>query len=151
MPYDKESFLKGFIAGLSLWGRPSWRSSFVPSENSVNSVYIALTPAKRIYQPNEAMDYTGIAVCAILGNGERRDITQSCEFTPAPGSLIPSGSSRPYIFIASPPNQTIYRAGEALNYTGIVVRKKLADGSEEIITNACVFAPESGSAVYPET
>lgn len=45
------------------------------------------------------------------------------------------------------PNKTVYRLGETLDFTGIVVRKTYQDGSYEDITARCTYSPSEGSTV----
>lgn len=54
------------------------------------------------------------------------------------------------IYIYSLPAKTVYEVGEELDLTGCIVMATYADGSEEIVTEECLFNPGSGDTLDVE-
>ena len=56
-----------------------------------------------------------------------------------------------YITVTHRPDRTTYLEGELLDYTGLVVEKIYADGTQEVITDKCSFHPREGWGLNPIT
>lgn len=61
---------------------------------------------------------------------------------PAP---IPTG------LILTSPTKTSYNAGEKLDLTGLTVKAKFGDGTEQDVTSECTFSPSNGTVLYEDT
>lgn len=59
---------------------------------------------------------------------------------------IPTG-----IYVATPPTKTSYKAGETINLSGMTVKAKYSDDTEQDITSECTFSPAAGTTVYEST
>lgn len=57
------------------------------------------------------------------------------------------GTAVSEIYIATPPNKTVYKENETLDLTGMVVKAKLTSGSERDITNKITTEPAEGTAL----
>ena len=59
---------------------------------------------------------------------------------------IPTG-----IYVATPPTKTSYKAGETINLSGMTIKVKYSDNTEQDITSECAFSPAAGTTVYENT
>ena len=57
----------------------------------------------------------------------------------------------PTELVLTPPTKTSYTAGENLNLTGIAVKAKFSDGTEQDVTSECTFSPANGTVLYEDT
>lgn len=57
----------------------------------------------------------------------------------------------PTELVLTSPTKTSYAAGEALDLTGIAVKAKFSDGTEQDITSECTFSPANGTVLYEDT
>ena len=147
MPYDKQSFLQGLAAGLSLRGRP-FRSvpDFVPVE-IITGIQIAVPPDKINYHWWETLDFTGLRVEAIYNSGRTADITAECRFSPDDGTEIGFVETITHIRIARVPDKRNYKPSETLDFTGLRVEAVYTNGRTEDVTSMCTFSPGEGTAV----
>ncbi len=57
----------------------------------------------------------------------------------------------PTELVLTSPTKTSYTAGETLNLTGLTVKAKFSDGTEQDITSECTFSPSNGTVLYEDT
>ena len=57
----------------------------------------------------------------------------------------------PTELVLTSPTKTSYTAGENLNLTGIAVKAKFSDGTEQDVTSECTFSPANGTVLYEDT
>lgn len=57
----------------------------------------------------------------------------------------------PTELILTSPTKTSYTAGETLDLTGLTVKAKFSDGTEQDITSECTFSPSNGTVLYEDT
>lgn len=57
----------------------------------------------------------------------------------------------PTEIILTSPTKTSYTAGENLDLTGLTVKAKFSDGTEQDITSECTFSPANGTVLYEDT
>lgn len=57
----------------------------------------------------------------------------------------------PTELILTSPTKTSYNAGETLDLTGIAVKAKFSDGTEQDVTYECTFSPSNGTVLYEDT
>ena len=55
------------------------------------------------------------------------------------------------IYVATAPTKKTYKAGEAVDLSGMVIKAKFSDGTEQAITSECTFSPASGTVIYENT
>ena len=134
------------------------------------NIRVTTPPTKTSYLAGETLDLSGIVVTLVANNGGMYDITGDCVFSPADGSTVTSSTTEVNISytwykdstvftavqpigikelvsiaVTTPPTQTEYYVGDALDLTGIVVTATFADASTEDVTNQCTFSPADGS------
>ena len=134
-----------------------------------DSIEVFRYPAKLSYIADEPLDYSGLVVHAVFGDGSRVNITDECVINPAEGSPF-DGNNDMYIevsytiwtvsygtgfnliqnyineLIITPPRKTDYRYGEILDYTGLTVEAVYRDGRRIDVTEQCVLKPAEGTA-----
>ena len=91
MPYDQESFQKGFVTGLSMRGRPVRNAHFIPIAGFgpvVIGIYVAVPPTNQTQSIGGQYDYTGVVIHALYSDGSEADITDQCTFAPAEDTII---------------------------------------------------------------
>ncbi len=141
---------------------------------SLTGISVTSNPNKTNYKYGEAIDYTGLVVTASYSDGTKGNVTNSCIITPAAGkafdpqtdsnvtityadsqgystSLLLTEVSLTSISITSNPNKTIYKYGESIDYTGLVVTASYSGGITEDITASCTITPAAGKAFDPAT
>ena len=124
-------------------------------------------PTKVAYQADEPIDYTGLVIHAIFGDGSETDITSDCVIDPVSGTPFDTaddtyvevsyttwtveygtGFDLTYNYITgfniTPPTKINYKYGEILDYTGLVAEIVYRDGSTEDVTDECVITPAEG-------
>ena len=57
----------------------------------------------------------------------------------------------PTELVLTSPTKTSYTAGETLDLTGIAVKAKFSDGTEQDVTSECTFSPSNGTVLYEDT
>ena len=57
----------------------------------------------------------------------------------------------PTELVLTSPTKTSYTAGETLDLTGLTVKAKFNDGTEQDITSECTFSPSNGTVLYEDT
>ena len=125
---------------------------------------------KQSYAADESIDYTGLVVNAVFGDGTKSVITDDCNINPEAGSPYDSqddayvevtytiwtveyatGFDLTHNYITSLevtalPAKVNYKYGEIIDYTGLVVKAVYRDGTEVDVTDDCIITPEEGSA-----
>lgn len=134
--------------------------------------YIRVTPpTKTAYKVGELLDYTGLSVSAVYGDGSEEVVTQDCTISPAEGTAAPQSDPLTVtvtygkdgetftetfdltvywlssLMVTRPPTKTTYGVGERLDYGGVVVMAEYTDGSSANVTGKCSFSPASGTEV----
>ena len=132
-----------------------------------DKIEIGRYPVKTTYNNDEPINYSGLIVYAVFGDGTKIDITESCSINPNEGSLYDAqedeyieisyttwtvtyttGFNLTHNYIVSfsiiPPTKVNYRYHEILDYTGLIVKANYRDGSVVDITDACTLNPEEG-------
>ena len=126
-------------------------------------------PNKTIYQADEPLDYTGLVIYAVFGNGAKADVTNECTLSPASGTPYDTeadyyievgyttntmsygtGFNLQYNYITRMdvvqlPNKDTYKNGETIDYTGLVITATYRDGTSEDVTADCDIAPVDGT------
>ena len=125
-------------------------------------------PNKISYEHGDFIDYLGIHVFAIFGDGLEVDITNACTFTPKAGTtyddqedifvqvkyaayyaVYETGFSLTYNYITdltvTAPEKTNYRYGEIIDYTGLKVVARFRDGTQADVTSDCDIVPSEGT------
>ena len=77
--------------------------------------------------------------------------TSVIEVNPSSGKVMKKVTVNPTQLILTPPTKTSYTAGETLNLTGIAVKAKFSDGTEQDVTSECTFSPANGTVLYEDT
>ena len=134
-----------------------------------DSLTIHRYPSKMSYLADERIDYTGLIVHAIFGDGSHTNITRNCVINPADGSPFDgnddiyievyysiwtvsytTGFHLTYNYITelniTPPRKLDYRYGEILNYKGLAVEAVYRDGLRIDVTRQCIITPAEGTA-----
>lgn len=57
-------------------------------EPTINRIEVTSMPKKTTYTLGEPLDLTGIVVQSVNSNGDKNDVTTSCEFSPNDGSIL---------------------------------------------------------------
>ena len=124
---------------------------------------VTTRPNKATYSAGEIINYSGIVVTVIYSDNSTDNVTAKCSFSPAAGkSFDPDTDSTCTITytednneltctlsltgamtlrIDTLPIRTIYVDGEAVNYSGAVVKAVHADGTEHTVTDYCTYTP----------
>ena len=134
-----------------------------------DSITVFRYPSKMSYIPDEQIDYSGLVIHALFGDGSHTNITDDCNINPVSGSPF-DGNQDMYIevsytvwtvsygtgfhlthnyitdLIIIPPMKTDYRYGEILDYTGLAVEAVYRDGRRIDVTEQCVITPAEGTA-----
>lgn len=143
-------------------------------EEPAISIYISQEPARKEYMVGETYDFHDLVVMATYEDGSEEDITMNCSINPPDGSTVMMESQGAYqetrivevtygsfsdsfsvlvtrvklneLVITNPANKQAYYSGELIDYTGLVVTAKFSDGTEQEVTNTCVYTPMQGIA-----
>ena len=92
-------------------------------------------------KPEEEKTVTaGTSVMEVLPSSGKT--MKKVTINPAP---IPTG------LILTSPTKTSYNAGEKLDLTGLTVKAKFSDGTEQDVTYECTFSPANGTVLYEDT
>ena len=92
-------------------------------------------------KPEEKKTVTaGTSVIEVLPSSGKT--MKKVTINPAP---LPTG------LILTSPTKTSYTAGEALDLTGLSVKVKFSDGTEQDVTSECTFSPSNGTVLYEDT
>ena len=125
-------------------------------------------PNKLNYETNECIDYTGLIIHAVFGDGTETDITSVCIIDPRAETpfdeLEDDYADVKYVigpveyatgfylthnyitgFNITPPTKTTYRQGEIIDYTGLVIKAVYRNGDEVDVTNRCTISPANGT------
>ena len=133
-------------------------------------IEVAKYPTKMVYLSDEEIDYTGLVVEAVFGDGTKTNITNDCTLIPQEGSPFDNrddtyvevnyttwtagyttGFDITYNYITGItvtrlPDKTSYKYGEIIDYTGLVVTAQYRDGTEIDVTEDCTITPAEGGA-----
>ena len=132
------------------------------------SITVGRYPNKTVYMADEPLDFTGIIIYAVYGDGTKEDITAQCTFNPIAGTPY-GGEDDNYIEVyysvwdleystgfdltyngiiriemAQLPYKLNYRYGELIDYTGAIVVAVYQDETKIDVTQYCRFIPEGG-------
>ena len=133
-----------------------------------DSITIGRYPNKIAYEPNERLDYTGLDVIAIYGDGSIERITHACTLNPKErkiyddredkyvevryttwGVVYETGFDLTYNYITelevTPPEKLDYYYGEPIDYTGLQVMATYRDGTHVDVTEDCEIVPAEGT------
>ena len=81
--------------------------------------------------------------------------TSVIEVLPSSGKTMKKVTINPAPFptelVLYSPTKTSYTAGETLDLTGIAVKAKFSDGTEQDVTSECTFSPSNGTVLYEDT
>ena len=81
--------------------------------------------------------------------------TSVIEVLPSSGKtmkkVIVNPAPFPTELVLTSPTKTSYTAGETLNLTGLTVKAKFSDGTEQDVTSECTFSPANGTVLYEDT
>ena len=81
--------------------------------------------------------------------------TSVIEVLPSSGKTMKKVTINPAPFptglILTSPTKTSYNAGENLDLTGLTVKAKFSDGTEQDVTSECTFSPSNGTVLYEDT
>ena len=140
----------------------------------LESISITTPPAKTAYRYGEVIDYAGMVITALYEGGGTADVTSLCSISPQSGkafdpdydSLVDivyregedeqncsfslTGVTLQRLVISSQPDKTAYKLGEAISYSGIVVKAVYSDDSEEDVTSLCTYSANAGKAFDPD-
>lgn len=133
-----------------------------------DSIRVGTYPSKTSYEADEPLDYTGLVVYAVFGDGSEVNITGDCTFNPEEGTPYDVNQDK-YIEISyvtwtveygtgfdliynyvtaltiTPPNKTDYKYGELIDYTGLKVFAEYRDGTQLDVTSECEIVPAEGT------
>ena len=138
-----------------------------------DKIEVTSYPAKMSYLADEPIDYTGLIVSAVFGDGSKTNITPDCTINPEESSPYDSGDDE-YIEIEyvtwtvkyatgfdlthnyivsldiTPPTKVDYKYGEILDYTGLVVNARYRDGTITDVTQSCTYDPAEGEMIHAD-
>ena len=148
-------------------------TSFSLNAILLQNIEVTTVPNKTVYHYGEIIDYTGMTVTAAYDDHSTQDITGLCMISPKSGSSFDGTSDiqieysegqdkqtcnltltaleLKQLVIVSPPDKTSYKLGEAIDYSGIMVKAVYSDDSEIDVTASCIFSPVAGKAFNPDT
>lgn len=133
---------------------------------------VVFEPTKKVYRVGETIDYTGILMRAYFENGSFVEVTDSCIYSPAQGTVVTEATTNLYstikyidygdyelyayydgfvlhklisIDVAKDPDITEYYQGGALNLAGVVINADYSDDTDAVVTSNCVFTPSDGT------
>ncbi len=133
-----------------------------------DSIRIGQYPGKTSYEADEPLDYTGLIVYAVFGDGSEVNINEDCTFNPEEGTPYDAdqdqyieisyvtwtveygtGFDLTYNYITelavTPPAKTNYKYGEHISYTGLKVTAIYRNGNQADVTDECEIVPNEGT------
>ena len=133
-----------------------------------DSIMVYRYPTKTSYEADEPLDYTGLVILAVYGDGSAEGITDDCTMNPEEGTPYDAdqdqyvevsyviwtveygtGFDLTYNYVTeltvTPPEKLNYRYGETIDYTGLVVTATYRDGSTADVTENCQIEPANGT------
>lgn len=108
----------------------------------VSSIAVTTPPAKTVYDKNDTLDLTGIAVTATYSDGFTEDVTDKCTFNPANGSTLGTEGNTAISISYTEGGKTV-STSFSVTVSGGVKIVSWADGTDEEIT-AMVAAADAG-------
>ncbi len=145
------------------------------TEIYLTGIEVTTNPSKTAYKHGERISYSGMVVTASYSDGSLSVVTSSCSITPKDNKTFDAESDS-YVDITysegqneanciltltpiTPtslqvtklPDKTAYAAGEAIDYTGVVVTASYSNNSTDDVTGKCTFTPAEGKTFVPET
>ena len=152
-------------------GQDEQSCNFALTEFALQRIYVATAPSKTSYKRGEAINYAGIVVKAVYSDDSEVDVTSLCTYSANAGTAfepdmdtsieisysegeteVSTSIALTYVSMSlqvTAPIKTAYKAGEAIDYTGLVVKAVYSDGSESVVTDDCVLTPAAGTAYEP--
>lgn len=151
----------------------TWDQSFSLNVQYLVGISVEQDPNKTEYWVGEVLNLTGIKVVADYVDGTTKDVTADCTYTPNTGHVFVSSNEGAInisytentitvttetsvlvsevmiteIKVTTPPNKMEYYAGEQLDLTGIVVEAFYNNNTRAVITNDCVYNPNTGDVL----
>ena len=130
----------------------------------MDKIIVYREPNKVSWRYDDAIDYTGLIVRGVYNNDDTEVIASGYTVTPtvfngeSSATITYNGFScsfalktiRPARLVVTPSNKS-YEAGEATDYSDVVVRCVYTDGSSRTVTEKCVFDPPAGTTVTRST
>ena len=128
------------------------------------------SPSKTSYTIGDFLDYSGCYVWAYFTDGSYQNVTSEAVFSPANNSLITNSTRNKVLvsftdennetisssfdiniarlrdIIITPPTVTHFKAGQLLDYSGVVVTASYTNGTTRDVTANAVFVPSAGTA-----
>lgn len=138
------------------------------SRSSKLTLAITSQPTTTEYIAGDILSLTGLVVTATRRDGTPVNVTSQCIFSPANGSTLSSSGTQTItatyqgkkitttvsvyaldrIAVTTAPTKTTYYAGEAISYSGIVVKAYAnSDNLVRTVTSECSYSPASGTIV----
>lgn len=138
----------------SVWDL-EYSTGFDLTYNGIIRIEMARLPYKLNYRDGELIDYTGAIVMAVYQDETKIDVTQYCQFIPSNEIAfnyyeLKAKTGLKSIEITSP-TKTAYAEGDRLDYRGGEIWAYYADGSYQNVTNDAVFSPPEGTIVDSST
>ena len=170
------------ISSTGLAANNSWEGTFRGEDGNLyividgiahkipDSIKVFRYPTKISYTSDEPLDYTGLDIIAVYGDGSTEEITDDCTMNPEEGTPYDTDQDQyvevSYVIwtveygtgfdlthnyvtglvVTNTPNKINYKYGEIIDYTGLVVKAQYRDGTETDVTEDCTITPEEGSA-----
>ncbi|MBQ9389833.1 MAG: hypothetical protein IJU07_06635 [Synergistaceae bacterium] len=136
-----------------------------------DKIKVGRFPTKSSYATDEPIDYSGLVIHAVFGDGSKSNITSACVINPKSGTPYDNqedeyievlystwgveyatGFDLTHNYIVNiditPPVKLDYKNGEIIDYTGLVVKANYRDGRIVDVTNDCVITPPDGSTFF---
>lgn len=149
-------------------------TSYGESSNHIEYIDVFKEPDKNKYYRGESLDYTGLIVRAYYSDGHYDNITNQCTYTPSNGSTVNTRTyvnvdvnytkdgkqyktnfgleviALSWIEVGKEPFKKVYRVGEALDYSGMVVYGYYDNDDYIDITENCAYKPGEGTPISAE-
>ena len=160
-------------------GNNSKTATLTLTHKIVSRIEITSLPLKTYYKRDERISYLGLIVSAVYSDNSKDFIynksTKLCTLSRAEGkafnpvtdttvTIVYTTDGNTFtqdfsleetiftgISVTAQPTKTAYRAGENINYDGIVVKAMYSSGLSKIITSDCTFSPVAGKAFDAST
>ena len=168
------------ISSTGLAADSSWEGTFRGEDGNLyivvngqahkipDSIEVAGYPDKISYGADEQLDYSGVKINALFGDGSKVNITNDCTFNPANGS--PYDTEADYYIevgyatygveyetgfdlfynylkglVFTNPAKINYKFREVIDYTGLRVFAAYRDGTQIDVTKLCTITPANGT------
>ena len=132
--------------------------------NVIEKIIIHQKPNKTAWRYYDTIDYTGLVVYGVYGNGDTTNVTSQCTITPRvfngeQSATIKYGEHSCILELSTiiptrlkrsgfPTTETFVR-GTAIKYAdmNLAFKAYYADGSSRVVTDKCVFDPADGTII----